>query len=180
MSTIMNLLCCRELKRRIEKREKEAKKAQKAAASGQSAPAKAKAKDGIAAEEELNPNVRNSYITFYFRLSQPFYSKSCSNTLKLDPGRSKSFVKPKIPIHTLTSSTSPYHYLTTLKNMVRRVALQQVPGWVIRWKALLGVSTTYDPRERICGSMTCIPKARKSKSWRATSEFYNKDGRGLI
>lgn len=58
MSIVLNLLCCSELKRRIEKREKEARKAQKAAAAPKPAATSAPAKDQAAAEEELTPNVR--------------------------------------------------------------------------------------------------------------------------
>ena len=67
MSIVLNLLCCSELKRRIEKREKEARKAQKAAAAPKPAATSAPAKDQAAAEDELTPNVRLYTFNFMFR-----------------------------------------------------------------------------------------------------------------
>lgn len=165
MSIVLNLLCCRELKRRNEKREKEARKAQKAAAAPKPA-APAPGQNQAAAEEELTPNV----CLYALRLILNDFTRFVSNISSLEAGKFKSFAKRNNPILTLINSlfpsrSPPISTSTVVKALWHREISSP------RKSPLPDAFITFVRRDRTFDSMIYTRRARKCKLWQIFSMY---------
>ena len=100
-----------ELKRRLQRREKEAKKA---AAAANSTQAKAPAADNSVKEDDLPPNVSLNEFSTQTRLKHVLRSF----TMKIAQGRFRNCARPKTSTRTLINFMFPSLYQTSLKLMM--------------------------------------------------------------